>query len=359
MKSSRLTLPQSQEKESWFDELQCTECESSLRLVDGQLLCDGCRVVVPLRNGVPEFVTDFPYWGEIPQRQMAEVNRRAAMGSWKAALLDFDDAKVQEASEMILNLDRANWKYLLDLPPESRVLDAGSGTGTNSHALALQFEEVVALEPVRERIDFMRLRFAQERLSNIRIVRSSLWKLPFAPQSFDLAVMNGVLEWVPQGQTGDPRELQLAALSRMHRLLRPGGLLYIGIENRTAPGYFIGYPDPHCRLPFVTVLPRPLAQWYARRRGQKEGYRNYLYTSHGYRKLLAAAGFRDVQIWLALPSYNHPRFLVPTHGGAPSYYFQNFVPCSGNWVRKLSRGLLLKTGILKHLEYAYVILARK
>src|SRR6202044_2316930 len=109
---------------------------------------------------------------------------------------------VQRASTMILNLDRANWQYLVDLPPESRVLDLGAGTGTTSHALAQRFREVVALEPVLERVQFMRLRFAQENLSNVQLVRSSLWTLPFAPESFDLVAMNGVLEWVAEGRAG-------------------------------------------------------------------------------------------------------------------------------------------------------------
>lgn len=50
-------------------------------------------------------------------------------------------------------------------------------------------------------------------------------------------------------------------------LLRPRGYLYLVIENRFVPGYFIGYPDPHCGLPFVTVLPRTLADRFARRKG--------------------------------------------------------------------------------------------
>ena len=48
---------------------------------------------------------------------------------------------------MILNVDRANWRLLLDVPSNSRALDLGAGTGTNSHGLAAQCEEVIAVEP--------------------------------------------------------------------------------------------------------------------------------------------------------------------------------------------------------------------
>jgi SAM-dependent methyltransferase len=267
---------------NWFEGLVCPDCGAGVRHESDKLHCSRCRKTWPVVNGIPHFIAEFPYWGEIPQERMREVNRLAATGDWKEALLESPDPAVARATEMILNLDRANWQWLVDLPAESRVLDLGAGTGTNSHALALHYSEVFALEPVLERVDFMRQRFTQEGLANVKILRSSLWTLPFASGSFDLVAMNGVLEWVAEGKDGDPQALQRAALLNAYRLLRPGGYLYVGIENRLSPGYFVGWPDPHCGLPWVTVLPRRLAQWYARRRGNK-GYRNYLYTSRGYR----------------------------------------------------------------------------
>jgi SAM-dependent methyltransferase len=290
---------------------------------------------------------------------MLAVNRAATAGNWKTALLDSPDPTVQRAAQMILNLDRANWHWLADRPPDSRILDLGAGTGTISHALGMHYREVVAVEPVSERVAFMQQRFAQEKLSNIQILRTSLWTLPFAPESFDMAVMNGVLEWVPEGREEDPRELQLKALKRIWQLLRPGGCLYVGIENRICSGYFLGYPDPHCGLPFVTILPRFLAHWYARRKGASGGYRNYLYSSRGYRKLLHAAGFSRVEFYVAVPSYNDPRFLIPLAGDVFSYYARNFGKIGGGRLRRAIRDALLQFKVLKHFEYAYIILARK
>src|ERR1017187_5388812 len=168
------------------------------------------------------------------------IDRLSQAGNWRNVLTESPEPSVQRAATMILNLDRANWHYLLDLPPASRVLDLGAGTGTTSHALAMHYREIVAVEPVLERVQFMQQRFSQENLSNVRLVRSSLWTLPFAPESFDLVAMNGVLEWVAEERAGDPGEVQESALRNAFRLLRPGGYLYVGIENRFSPGYFIG-----------------------------------------------------------------------------------------------------------------------
>ncbi len=203
----------------------------------------------------------------------------------------------------------------------------------------------------------MRHRFRQERLDNVKILRSSLWSLPFAAGSFDLAAMNGVLEWVAEGLAGDPGQLQEAALKNVFRMLRPGGYLYLGIENRLSMGYFRGWPDPHCGLPFVTILPRPLAHWYARRKGHN-GYRNYLYSSRGYRKLLRKAGFSQIEIYLALPSYNHPRMLLPLDRNIFSYYSRTFAGSPGR-LRDFVKNALLRTGMLQYFEYSFAIVARK
>ncbi|HTP33564.1 MAG TPA: methyltransferase domain-containing protein [Candidatus Acidoferrales bacterium] len=341
------------------EQLVCPGCSAPLEEKSGRLRCPCCREAWPIVDGIPEFVEEFPYWGEIPAEQMREVNRAAETRPWKAVLLDSADPKVRRAAEMITALGRANWHLLANLPPESRVLDLGAGTGTNSHALALHYREVVAVEPVRERVEFMRRRFTQEGLSNIKILRSSLWKLPFPPESFDLVAMNGVLEWVAESVAGDPGEVQERALRKAASVLKPGGCLYLGIENRYCAGYFIGYPDPHSGVPFVTVLPRFLANWYSRRKGLAGGYRNYLYSSRGYRKLLLRSGFSRVEVYLALPSYNSPRFLIPLDGDAYSYYARNQHSGRPGRVRNAIWEVLLRLKLLKYVEYSFAIFAYK
>jgi SAM-dependent methyltransferase len=342
----------------WMEALLCPQCGERLQRESAQLTCMLCGGHSPVIDGVPWFVSEFPYWGEIPQKEMQEVNRAAAADSWKSALLNSPSPVVRKAAEMMLNLDRANWQWLVDLPPDSLALDVGAGTGTVSHALATHYREVFATEPVLERVCFMRQRFTQEGLDNVRLLRTSLWSLPFPPEHFDLVAMNGVLEWVAEGRAGKPGELQRAALSKIFRLLKPGGYLYLGIENRFTPGYFVGHPDPHCGLPFVTVLPRRLADWYARRKGLP-GYRNHLYSSRGYRKLLQGTGFRSVEVYLALPSYNHPRFLVPLDPQAHSYYSRNFNSVHTRRLHAMLHELMLRLGLLRHCEYSFAILARK
>jgi SAM-dependent methyltransferase len=358
MRLSRSVLSEGSARQ-WVDILVCPSCGVSVKQELENLECAACRKTWRMVDGIPHFVDSFPYWGEIPQENMEAVNHSAAAGSWRAALHESGDPAVQKAAEMILNLDRANWHLLVDLPSDSRVLDLGAGMGTNAHSLGKRFGEVIAVEPVMERIEFMRHRFAQEGLANVKPLRSSLWVLPFAKESFDLVAMNGVLEWVATGRPGDPADLQRDALRNVFDFLRPGGYFYLGIENRIMPGYFIGYQDPHCGLPFVTVLPRWLSDWYARRKGHKEGYRNYLYSSRGYRKLLESVGFNQIEICLALPTYNNPRFFIPLTGNGFAYYFRHFLPGSVGLVRRWTLEWALRLGLLQHCQYSFAILARK
>src|SRR5690349_16716448 len=94
----------------------CPECQSPVFAKEERLHCPACQRSWPVVNGIAHFVSDFPYWGEIPCGQMREVNRRAAHQGWKAALLESGDPVVLKAAAMITNLDRANWQMLASVP---------------------------------------------------------------------------------------------------------------------------------------------------------------------------------------------------------------------------------------------------
>lgn len=77
--------------------------------------------------------------------------------------------------------------------------------------------------------------------------------LPFDDASFDIVISNHVLEHV-----GD-RKAQAMALSEIHRILRPGGMLYLGVPNKFEP------IEPHYKLPFLGSLPKSLADFLVKK----------------------------------------------------------------------------------------------
>lgn len=337
----------------------CPTCRMPLVQEADRLCCNQCGGRWPLVEGIPHFVSEDQYWGEIDQEEMRKINHQMQSTPWREVLRQHPSAQVQTASVMMMNLDRANWYLFLPLPRESTVLDIGAGSGAITHAMACFYDHVIAIEPVIERVEFMKQRFRQEGLSNVTLVRSHVGKLPILSQSIDLAILNGVLEWIPWSITqGRPREVQLQALQTIHEVLRPGGFVCVGIENRWTLNLLAGAKDPHADIPYVTILPRFLADVYACwKTGQP--YRNYLYSAGGYRRLLKQAGFSQVQIYCALPTYNYPKFIIPFDDELFSHFREHFDSHQTGLLRRLVLDALRLVGLDKYLVYSFFVIGRR
>lgn len=114
------------------------------------------------------------------------------------------------------------------------------------------------------------------------------------------------------GYAGAHRDVvgsQRRALAEAYRCLEPGGLLYIGIENRFGANYLLGSRDEHTNLRWVNVMPRGLANWYSVLVKRRE-FTAFTHSYWGLRKLLSQAGFGAVHFWCPLPTYREPRLLV-------------------------------------------------
>jgi len=101
------------------------------------------------------------------------------------------------------------------LPPGRRldVLDAGCGGGATLESLRSRYGSAVGVELAEEAVEY-----ARERGRNV--IQGSITDLPFADESFDLALALDVVEHVPDDG---------AALGEMFRVLRPGGALLVTV----------------------------------------------------------------------------------------------------------------------------------
>lgn len=227
--------------------------------------------------------------------------------------------KVGINSGYISAYHRSDWVYFLPFKqrPDLRVLDLGAGFGNITIPLAKKMPKakIYAADASLDLLKVLAKQAEWEDCSNIEYLKVGLLeteKLPFAEKSFDLILMNGVLEWIGAGvNIGNPREQQLAALKHLKSLLKDDGSLYIGIEGRFFPGYFTKVKDPHTQLYYTSVVPRRVADYLCRRAGRPEGYRNYTYSHWGYQKLFREAGFNLSQSETIYPiaSYKDPFFL--------------------------------------------------
>jgi len=299
--------------------LRCLQCNEKIECGPEQCVCRKCGAAWPVRNGIPRFFQSDHYWGEVDRNQAIELVEAARRGSWREAIrtrfTGNDNMRLG-----LLDLQRASWGPMLGLDEQSTVLDVGSGYGAITHSLSRCAGEVYSVEAVAERIDFTRERLRHEQIRNVVLVQASATALPLAEKSFDLVVVNGVLEWVGEWDLAvDPRTVQIRFLRKICGLLKNDGVLVIGIENRFGRGLFLGDQD-HSGLPYTSLVPRPLASFMLRHSSKphyrthlnvRKQYRTYTYSARGYRKLLSEAGFENMTAYWADPGYNQPYHLVP------------------------------------------------
>jgi len=187
-----------------------------------------------------------------------------------------------------------------------RVLDLGCGPGGITGALARKAALAVGVDSE------VRPRHPQPSGSEDRsatFLQGNALSLPFPPQTFDLVLMSGLLEWMgfalPQSP---PHVAQLQTLREVCRVLRPGGSLFVGIENRWYPKFLVR--SPHQGLPFILAFPASSA-WRLPRWIFGTKVHERLYGHRALQRLLHKAGFVQTDLYLPIFGYQFPRAIVP------------------------------------------------
>lgn len=316
-----------------IDLLVCPQCKSSLTEIGGKLCCKNDGVEFEINEGYYDFLGKIdPYWGEIPPEEMKHTLELAQSIGWRGAI-DELNLSYPNIGEYVKNNLRIDWLFhCINFANTQRCLDIGSGLGAITFGLSKFFSEVWSLETVKERLEFQMIRREQEKINNIRFIRSSWLDLPFPQGSFDLVACNGVLEWIGISDLSqNPEIAQINFLRNIKRILKPNGCLYIGIENRFGLQNFRGARD-HSGLPFTSIMPRRFADMAVKafRRQQDafdpslrvaenwNDYRTYTYSYRGYKNLLADTGFEKVDMYWT-PDYNLPK--ISGSLGSESYPF--------------------------------------
>ncbi|WP_295697066.1 class I SAM-dependent methyltransferase [Lapillicoccus sp.] len=143
-----------------------------------------------------------------------------------------------------------------------RALDIGCSTGFTAEELSLAGADVTGID-----IDEPGLAAATARVGDhISFVRAAGDDIPFPDHSFDLVILNHIYEHVV-----DPD----AIMSEIRRVLRPDGIVYMGLVNK------FGVMEPHYHLPFLSWIPKRLAHRYIRATGRADSYYETFKTRAG------------------------------------------------------------------------------
>jgi len=160
-------------------------------------------------------------------------------------------------------------------PAQSRVLEAGCGTGAQTVILAKNSPtaEITSIDISPESVRRAEERVRDAGIKNVTFQAADLFSLPFAPASFDHAFVCFVLEHLP-----DPGR----ALAVLKTLVKPGGTITV-IEGDHGSAYF--HPDSEAARRTIRCLVDL----------QKEDGGNALIGRELY-PLMVSAGFSGVQV---------------------------------------------------------------
>jgi SAM-dependent methyltransferase len=270
-------------------------------------------VEYPVRGDVAQFLRYPP--GELGEtvQSLRRLNEMASSLGWREALAEVY-GNGSDLFRYVTDPKRLKFLDLLPLDAGSIVLEVGTGLGQITAGLAARAGMVFGLEVVPEQAEFVVCRCRQEGRNNVEMAcGGDDCRLPYRDGSFDVVVANLVFEWCATREPGETFEAgQRRFLTEAHRVLKPGGILYLATKNRYALKYVLGWPDEHC---FAQRFGNALPRWLLMRRLKRLGKSRpggLLHSHNALRGMLEAAGFCADRSYWATPEMRYPDEYVPT-----------------------------------------------
>jgi 2-polyprenyl-3-methyl-5-hydroxy-6-metoxy-1,4-benzoquinol methylase len=195
--------------------LACPSCEGALATTPaGNWSCGQCGSSYTAGDGIPNlrlagdaatetvrrFYEEAPFPGYPPHDSLEWLRARASRSAF---------ARI---------LDRA-------IPADARILDLGCGTGQMSLYLARAARTVIAADLTRPSLQLGAAAARRFGVVGVQFVETDLQRPGLRKGSFDVVYSSGVLH-----HTRDPR----SSFARMARLVRPGGMIVLGLYNAFA-----------------------------------------------------------------------------------------------------------------------------
>lgn len=239
---------------------------------------------------------------------------------------------------------------LLQLNGTEMVIDLGCMSGELSIPLAKQVSYVLGVDETLELLKFTEVRADEGNLDNIDFICDNLREIKLPRDTFDVAVVNGALKWLPEIEPidvddflykdinreaeGNPGEIHLDFLRKVHSGLTAKGRLFLSIENRYDYKMFFGAKNPYSGMNLTTVLPKWIANIVSRL-FKIRNYRAWVYSFNELEELLKKAGFSKIKLHACWPDYRFPEYI--NEYGEFNQYFRPTSTRNNDGVFKIKR----------------------
>ena len=188
---------------------------------------------------------------------------------------------------------RKNIVLPMDLSKDDCVLEIGSGMGAITEPLSKRVKKVdcVELSKVRSLANAYR----NKHRDNITIYVGSFNKIQFK-KKYNVIALIGVLEYAELYINSDTPFIDF--LKRLYALLKPGGKIYIAIENRLGVKYLAGNPEDHWGKAYLGV-----EGYNVDKKGAKT------FSKSELEQLLKKSGYTNFYFYYPFPDYKLPKYV--------------------------------------------------
>ena len=204
-----------------------------------------------------------------------------------------------------------------------KVLDVGSSTGIVDSYLANYVGQIVGIDIDKGAIANAKRKYKKK---NLNFEIGDAMKLKYQTGTFDVVICAQVYEHVP-----DSKRL----FNEINKVLKPGGVCYLSAMNKFT------IIEPHYNLPFLSWLPKPLANKYVLMFGRAQSYYE---SPESYWRLKELTGQFRIEDYTT-------KIIVDPKKFSYSYKLLNRVP-------KVLRGCLLAP-IAKYMSPSFIWLLVK
>jgi SAM-dependent methyltransferase len=197
--------------------LCCPGCGADLRPGADAFVCSGGHSFA-VTDGIPQL-----YWPNEWSGSREDVTDAIRAFYEVTPFPNYED--FDSVASLIAKARQGRFARLLDdqIPPGTRVIECGCGTGQLSNFLSIANRDVFGADLCLNSLRLGQRFKLENHLERVRFLQMNLFRPCFRPESFDLVISNGVLH-----HTSDP----FGGFRSIARLVKPGGYVLIGLYHR-------------------------------------------------------------------------------------------------------------------------------